>query len=146
MDIVEQPQSNGRNGEGKFIKGNPFGFKPGKSGNPTGRPRGSKSGTSALRRMARKFVDPKSGLSAEELIASKLIAAAIDGNLQAIAQFYDRTEGKPGIRVELETEHLDWREQCVMFGLEEQDVIEQARKLLVESCDGRSGSTADSQA
>lgn len=133
-----------RTPEGKFVKGNPFGWKPGQSGNPSGRPRGSKSGTAALRRMARQFVDSKSGLSAEELIASKLIAAAIDGNLQAIKEYYDRLEGRPGVRVELETEIMDWREKALAYGLDENDVIEQA-KLLVESTDGPSGPSVDSE-
>ena len=134
--------SNGRNDEGKFTSGNSYGFTPGVSGNPAGRPKGSKSGTAALRRMARQFVDPKTGLTAEELIASKLIAKAIDGDLAAISQFYDRTEGKPGVRVELETEIRDWRETAIMYGLDQNDVIEQA-KLLVESNIGPSGSNID---
>ncbi|MBK6590646.1 MAG: hypothetical protein IPG22_20410 [Acidobacteria bacterium] len=145
MGRIEQPEINGRNGEGKFTKGNPFGWRPGVSGNPSGRPKGSKSGTSALRRMARAFVDPKSGLSAEELIASKLIAAAIDGNLPAIKEFYDRLEGKAGIRVELETEIMDWREKALAYGLDQDDVFTEA-KLLVESTNGPSGSNADSKA
>lgn len=132
MKENKQPTT-GRDDDGKFTKQNPFGWRPGQSGNPSGRPRGSKSGTAALRRMARAFVDPKSGLSAEELIASKLIAAAIDGNLQAIKEFYDRLEGRPGQRIELETEIMDWRERAIAYGLDEQDVIEQATKLLVES-------------
>jgi hypothetical protein len=61
---------------------------------PKGRPLGAKNGTSALRRLARQFVDQKTGLSAEELIASRLIGKAIDGDLQAIKEYYDRTEGR----------------------------------------------------
>lgn len=142
MSKPDQRNNNGRDGDGRFVKGNPFGWKPGTSGNPTGRPRGSKSGTAALRRLARSFVDPKSGLSAEELIAAKLIAAAIDGNLQAIKEFYDRLEGRPGVRVELETEIMDWREKALAYGLDENDVISEA-KLLLESNSGSSGSVAD---
>lgn len=133
----------GRDDEtGRFVPGNRWGFKPGESGNPKGRPRGSKSGTAALRRIARQFLDPKTGLSAEELIASKLIAKAIDGDLQAIKEYYDRTEGKPGLRVELETEIMDWRERALMHGLTEEDVYDQAREL-IESYSGASPSDSD---
>lgn len=131
-----------RNGKGKFTPGNPYAWRPGVSGNPNGRPKGSKAGSAALRKLARQFLDPKTGLCAEEMIAAKLIAKALDGDLGAIKEFYDRTEGRPGVRVELETDNMDWRERALMYGLDENHVIEQA-KLLLESNTGSSGSNAD---
>lgn len=133
-----------RDEEGKFIPGNIHAWAPGTSGNPNGRPKGAKSGSAVLRKMARQLVDPKTGLSATELISAKLIAAAMDGDLKAIDLFFTRTEGKPGTRIEM-PEELDWREMALMHGLPEDEVIQQA-KLLIESCAGRSGSDADKEA
>lgn len=131
-----------RNEEGKFVPGNVYAWKSGQSGNPSGRPRGAKNGSAALKRLARQFCDPKTGLNLEEQIAAKLIAKALDGDLGAIREFYDRTEGKPGVRNEREMEIIDWRERVQMYGLDEKDVIEQAN-LLLESANGSSSSAVD---
>lgn len=128
-----------RNEEGKWVQGNPYVWTPGRSGNPNGRPKGSKNGSTALKRLARHFKDPKTGLTLEEQIAAKLIAKALDGDLKAIEMFYHFTEGKPGTRNERDMEIIDWRERVQMYGLDESDVIEQARKLLLESNTGSSG-------
>jgi hypothetical protein len=131
-----------RNDKGLFTPANSYKWKPGESGNPNGRPRGSKNGSAALRRLARQFIDPKTGLSLEEQIGAKLIAKALEGDLKAIALFYERTEGRAGVRNEREMEIIDWRERVQMYGLDEKDVIEQA-KLLLESANGSGSSTVD---
>lgn len=130
---------NERNEKGKFVPGNPYKWTPGTSGNPNGRPKGSKNGSAALRRLARQLCDPKTGLSFEDQIAAKLIAKALEGDLGAIKEFYDRTEGRPGVRNEREMEIIDWRERVRIYGLDEKDVIEQARQLLLESNNGPGG-------
>lgn len=133
-----------RNDEGKFIPGNPYQWTAGKSGNPNGRPKGSKSGSSVLRRMARQLVDPKTGLDATQLISAKLIAAAMDGQPWAIKEYFDRVEGRPGVRVEENEEILDWREVAELHGLDENEVLNQAQ-LLLQSRNGSSGSDANSE-
>jgi hypothetical protein len=118
-----------RDDKGKFIEGNVFAWQPGRSGNPNGRPKGSKSGSSILKRMARQMIDRKTGLNATELISAKLIAAAMDGEAWAIKEYFDRIEGKPGVRVEV-PEELTWQEVAELHGLSEEDVIGEARKLI----------------
>lgn len=133
-----------RDEKGKFGPGNPTAWRPGQSGNPNGRPRGSKTGSSVLRKMARQLIDPKTGLSAVELISAKLIASAMDGQAWAIKEYFDRTEGKPGVRAEAE-EELSWQEFAELNGLSEEDVITEARKLIESSLDPR-GEGADTKA
>jgi len=133
----------GRDESGKFTERNPFGFKPGTSGNPAGRPKGSKSGSAVLKGMARQMLDPKTGLSAIELICAKLLSQAMDGNLAAIEMFFNRIEGRPGTRVEVPEEN--WQELAELHGLSEEDVINEARKL-IESGLNPSDENADQSA
>ena len=76
--------------------GNPYGrWKPGQSGNPLGRPK-SKPFKEALERMLcvaaqQKGIDQE---NAHDLVASALIAKCISGDVAALKEFADRTEGK----------------------------------------------------
>lgn len=90
--------------------------------------------------MARQLIDPKTGLTASELISAKLIASAMDGQPWAVKEYFDRVEGRPGPRIETEEEY-DWRELAAIHGLSEEDVIAQARKL-IESGIASSGQDA----
>ncbi len=133
-----------RDESGKFTANNPYRWKPNQSGNPQGRPKGSKSGSATLRKMARQLVDPKTGLDATQLISAKLIAAAMDGQPWAIKEYFDRTDGRPGIAIQTEDEYT-WQELAEIHGLSEEDVLTQARKL-IESGSVDSDETADHQA
>src|SRR5687768_12183069 len=104
-----------RDEKGKWTANNPRAWRPGQSGNPNGRPKGSKSGSSVLRRMARQLVDPKSGLNATELISAKLLSAAMSGEAWAIKEYFDRVDGRPGVRVETE-EEISWQEFAELNG------------------------------
>lgn len=68
------------------------GFQPGQSGNPAGRPP-----TRGLLVHLRKQLEdaPKGGVSAEEIIAQKLVQLAKAGDLYAIREVFDRVEGRP---------------------------------------------------
>lgn len=102
----KQRKNNGLKGNEKtrFQKGNRFGFQPGQSGNPNGRP---KSISDALRR-ALKQVDPQdpAGRTLAEIIAAQLIHLATKGRggnirIRAIQEITDRVEGKPRQSVEV---------------------------------------------
>lgn len=67
-------------------------FKPGQSGNPGGRPKG-KSLTALLRERLDE-VDPATGKTIAEMVVEGWINAARDGNVPAIKEALDRTEGK----------------------------------------------------
>jgi hypothetical protein len=76
-------------------------FKPGHSGNPGGRPKKLPI-TDALRRILSGHVPARTPKKAngEDLVALALIKKAVGGDLRAIAEIADRTEGKPTERHE----------------------------------------------
>src|SRR5215470_10568321 len=68
-------------------------FKPGQSGNPAGKmPSTMKGLTACLRHELAEA--SKTGIPAEVLMAKKLVALALRGNLLAIRECFDRIEGK----------------------------------------------------
>src|SRR5262245_38389815 len=75
-------------------------FKPGQSGNPNGRPKGS-----SLNRLIKDKLDEanrkKLTSSNGEVVAETLVAKATKGNLEAIKIVLDRVEGKPRQRIDL---------------------------------------------
>lgn len=73
-----------------------------------------------------------------EAIASKLIDLAIAGDVQAIKEIADRTEGKPKQAIDLDVRAMDWRTVAQSNGVTEDDVIREA-KLLIESANDSSG-------
>jgi len=77
-------------------------FRPGQSGNPGGRPKKLPI-TDALRRILSRRIpakDPRTAIG-EDLVAFALIRKAVKGDLRAIAEIADRTEGKA-------TERHEW--------------------------------------
>ncbi len=89
-------QNSGEIAAGRFAKGNPYRFKPGRSGNPGGRPK-TKLLTQAYRELLEQ-VDPKTGKTVAQLIAENIIEkalrGALKGDLAAVKEITDRTEGK----------------------------------------------------
>jgi hypothetical protein len=69
-----------------------------------------------------------------EAIARTLIREAISGNVQAIREIGDRTEGKPKQAIDLDLDlQLDWRIQAQKYGLLQSDIIAEAQLLIAES-------------
>ena len=85
-----------------FKKGNTHGnrWKPGESGNPTGRP-STKPFTDAIRKVVEK--NPH----IPERIAEKFLAKAILGSTWHFNAMADRVEGKPTENVEMKIDVLD---------------------------------------
>ncbi len=73
-----------------------------------------------------------------EMIARALIYEALGGNVQAAREIADRTEGKPRQPIDLDLQVNDWRALAQNYGVNETDVINEA-KLLIESADDSSG-------
>ena len=78
----------------------PFQFKPGQCGNPKGRPKGH-SITFFLNKILEKKLDithpiekKLKRLKIKEVIALKIVAKCLEGDLKAIVELYDRIEGK----------------------------------------------------
>ena len=123
----------------KFPPGNKIGnrFKKGETGNPQGRPKLTKL-TEALREQLAEINPDAPEETIAEQIARALISEAKTGNVQAIREIADRTEGKPKQAIDLDLQINDWRTLAANYGVSEKDVLEQA-KLLIESIDDSSG-------
>jgi hypothetical protein len=77
------------------------GFLPGQSGNAGGRPKKSPL-TEAYREILQQpYLDDPHGRTYAELIAEAVINEALNGNLQAVREIADRTEGRPRAAIEI---------------------------------------------
>ncbi len=85
-------QNSGRTAGGWFAKGNQYRFNPGQSGNPGGRPK-TKLITQAYRELLEQL-DPKERKTLAQKLARKAVQQALKGNLAALKEITDRTEGK----------------------------------------------------
>ena len=133
-------QTENRRTDGKFAPGNTLGkkFEPGITGNPAGRPKLTAL-TEALRvELAKKMPDADERTQAEA-IAQALVKEALAGDVSAIREIADRTEGKPKQSVDLDMQLTDWRELARMHGISESDVIREAKRLIAESAFDSSG-------
>ena len=77
-------------------------WKKGESGNPLGRPKGSRNITSQLKEMLDLEIQGKDPVSGEDIIApaatfinARMIKNALNGDQKAIREIYDRIEGRP---------------------------------------------------
>jgi len=81
-------------------------FQEGQSGNPKGRPKGTRNLSTILREMLQEEIEitteegKKEKKQLQDVIIMKLIKKANDGNLRAIEQLFDRTEGKANQKIE----------------------------------------------
>jgi hypothetical protein len=93
---VKQTQKN------KFAPGNKIGkqFAKGVSGNRNGRPKLTKL-TEALREQLAEAMPNVSERTIAEAIARALIREALTGNVQAIRECFDRSEGKAPINLDV---------------------------------------------
>lgn len=74
-------------------------FKPGASGNPSGRPRGSRNLSTILREMLEEEIEvsidgTKQRKQFGDVIIRRLLKKANDGDIRAITEIFDRVEGK----------------------------------------------------
>lgn len=80
-------------------------WKPGQSGNPAGKPKGCRSMKTILRELLDVELDTKGEnpltkekitgkLTAQEIVAMKLIREATKGNMYAIREIFDRMDGQ----------------------------------------------------
>jgi hypothetical protein len=90
----EEQKANTRDENGKFVPGYkpPTAWDKGESGNPNGRPPNEGSITYWLKVL---LAEPNGGgLPVAKTVAAKVIAQAKKGNLKAVSEILDRTEGK----------------------------------------------------
>ena len=124
----------------KFPPKNKIGnrFPKGESGNPQGRPKLTRL-TEALREQLAETLPDAPERTVAEAIARALIREAVSGNVQAIREIADRTEGKPKQSIDVDLQINDWRKLAQTYGVNEQDVIAEAKLLIAESLDDSSG-------
>lgn len=89
-------------------------WQAGQSGNPNGRPKGSKNMSTILREYleceldgVNPFTGKKEKLSAKQIIMLKLIANAMKGDNKSINDILDRLEGKATQKTELSVAKQD---------------------------------------
>jgi hypothetical protein len=87
---------------GKFAPGNSIGkkFPPGTSGNQKGRPKLTRLTESLREQLAEQMPNASETTVAEE-IAKTLIKLAISGDIAAIRECFDRSEGKSPINLDV---------------------------------------------
>ena len=79
-------------------------FKPGQSGNPSGKPKGTKHLSTLLKAMLNETVEiDGQTIKFDQALIKKLLKKASEGDIKAIQEVFDRTEGKA--TQEIETEH-----------------------------------------
>lgn len=121
-----------RDPRGRFAKGNTAGFQPGQSGNPKGRPKCLTLSEAMRNELAK--LQPGTEQTYAEIIAAKLVHHAAMGSVMAAKEIADRTEGKPRQALDVDMQLRDWREQAAIYGVSEEDVIAEAKRL-IESAD-----------
>jgi hypothetical protein len=130
QDPVNQ-QTNSKEERVERLK--PYRFQKGKSGNPKGRPK-SITISEAYRQSLSKLVpnDPE-GRTFTQKIADLMVQRASTGDVQAAKEITDRIEGKARQAIDVDMKVTSWREYARAHGLNEADVINEARQLIAES-------------
>ncbi len=133
MSKTNGKQMAGKREDGTFAPGHKLGnrFSKGVSGNPNGRPKITKL-TDALREQLAEALQGSPEKTIAEAIARTLIREAVSGNVAAIREIADRTEGKPKQAIDLDIQATNWREEARRYGITEAEVAAEARLLLTE--------------
>jgi len=83
-------------------------WKPGQSGNPKGRPPGSKNISTILRELMELEVETTDPVTGERisapgylLVSKRLLRKALDGNDKSITEIFDRLEGRPAQKIDV---------------------------------------------
>jgi hypothetical protein len=106
-----------RNPDGTFTQGNTEGnrWKKGQSGNPDG----WSTKAEMMRQLKEKL---KNGKTVHEMIVGKHILKALDGDMVAIKDLWDRIDGKPQQKIDMNvTEETEWELEVVAPDGEEEE-------------------------
>lgn len=124
-------QTGNKGKNGKFAKGNKIGnrFQKGQSGNPNGRPK-SAFLSDALRRKLRETMPDATEKTVADAVADALVKEALDGDVSAIREIFDRTEGKPLQTLDANIGVIDWRETLENYDFDENELLSEAERLL----------------
>ncbi len=67
------------------------------------------------------------------LFSAYYLKMALSGDLGAIREVLDRTEGKAQQSLALDVSVQDWRQEAQKYGLSESDILAEAKLLIAES-------------
>jgi Family of unknown function (DUF5681) len=104
----------------------------GTSGNPAGRPKTITLSEAYRNALAQPVPNDPENRTFAEVIARSMVIAAAKGDVSSAKELADRVEGKARQALDINANLLDWREMARAHGLNEADVIAEAR-LLIES-------------
>jgi len=106
-----------------FEKGHKHAWKPGQSGNPAGRPKARLLSEHLRDRLKEQFPG-RSEATYGRMVAEALVDRAINGDVMAIREVFDRTEGKPKqtIDVNVEERKREMVEDAIVAMIEEAQV------------------------
>lgn len=104
-----------KSADGKFAKGNKLGrrFRPGLSGNPKGRPKSITLSEAYRKKLAQVDLEDPDGRTFAEVLAEQMVIKARSGDVSALREMADRTEGKPRQTIALSVERREQLEQAV---------------------------------
>lgn len=105
-------------------------FQKGVSGNPAGRPKSVTLSEAYRQQLAAQQTEGADASTYAEVIAKMVCEGAAKGNVNAARELADRTEGKPKQALDVDLRVFDWRELARANGLNEQDVLLEARRLI----------------
>ncbi len=119
--------------DGKFAPKNKIGnrFQKGVSGNPLGRQKITRL-TESLRQLIAETNPDADEKTIAETIAQTLVTMALAGDLGAIKEIGDRTEGKPKQAIDLGVSVQDWRAIASDAGLSEEEFINESKLYVAE--------------
>lgn len=111
------PDKQGNNRENKTVgRGSPpvaTRFKPGQSGNPKGRPKSITLSEAYRRELAKVDPNDPERRSFAEVLAEQMIIKAMSGDVSALRELGDRTEGKARQSIALSMEKREQLEQAI---------------------------------
>jgi hypothetical protein len=99
--------------------------------NTAGRPRLTKLTDSLRQQIAETNPDAPEETIAET-IAKNLITLALSGDIAAIKEVGNRTEGLPKQAIDLDLQVSDWRTEAQKHGISESEIVRETRLLLAE--------------
>jgi hypothetical protein len=102
-------------------------WKPGQSGNPGGRPKRDAI-TAALREQLESQTEDTTG-SVADAIAAVLVKRALGGDVRAIREIADRTEGRPRQQIKVEAEVMESEDRLDLSKLSD-DQLRQVQEIL----------------
>jgi hypothetical protein len=128
----------------KFEKGNDSGkrFQKNVSGNPAGRPKSAML-SDALRRKMLDAMPDASEKTVADGIADALIKQALNGEVSAIKEVFDRTEGKVSQKIDASIDVFDWQSAIRDYGITPEEILTEAKLLLAEEFDDNDESISE---